>query len=238
MRKSRLVAIFLTVAVGVALGQQPRLRAADHADGPAASADPTADITDVFAWMSPDTNDVYLVMDLVRNASADALFSDQVQYVFHTSSRSAFGAAAGPETNVICEFNSLQLVQCWVGTDLYVKGFAKQTSGLSTDDGRLKVFAGPRNDPFFFNLTGFKETAKIVEGAASSLTFDAAGCPKLDAATSAVLVKQLASGVNGAPAKNDFGGFNVLSIAIAVDRTLLVKNGPILSVWASTNRKG
>src|SRR5262245_55955976 len=33
-------------------------RAADHADGPAAKADPSADITDVFAWMSPDAQRV------------------------------------------------------------------------------------------------------------------------------------------------------------------------------------
>src|SRR5215510_12115394 len=50
-------------------------RAADHADGPRASADPSADITDVFAWMSPDAGRLVLVMDLVRNATPTSRFS-------------------------------------------------------------------------------------------------------------------------------------------------------------------
>src|SRR5499427_2993316 len=67
-------------------------RSADHVDGPAASADPAADITDVFAWMSPDAKTMFLVMDLVRNATSASRFSDSVQYVFHTTSRASFGA--------------------------------------------------------------------------------------------------------------------------------------------------
>ena len=67
--------------------------AADHRDGPGVRADIAADINDVFAWMSPDAARVYLVMTVFPFATAEARFSDSVQYVFHTSSASAFGAA-------------------------------------------------------------------------------------------------------------------------------------------------
>src|SRR5262245_27962013 len=62
MRRTNLLITAVLVA-GMLCG---RAVAADHADGPRASADPSADITDVFAWMSPDAGRLNLVMDLVR----------------------------------------------------------------------------------------------------------------------------------------------------------------------------
>src|SRR5215468_3366564 len=64
---------------------------ADHRDGPGVRADISADINDVFAWMSADAARVYLVMTVFPFAPAEARFADSVQYVFHTSSASAFG---------------------------------------------------------------------------------------------------------------------------------------------------
>jgi hypothetical protein len=34
---------------------------------------------------------------------------------------------------------------------------------------------------------------------------------------------------------NDFNGFNVLAIVLEVDKSLVTKNGALLSVWGSTN---
>src|SRR5499427_9836534 len=204
-------------------------RSADHIDGPAASADPAADITDVFAWMSPDAQQVFLVMDLVRNATTASQFSNSVQYVFHTTSRPSFGVPPSPEVTLICTFNQAQIIQCWAGNEECVTGDANIVDGIVSDDGKLRVFAGLRNDPFFFNLAGFRETARIVAGAAASLQFDPAGCPLLDAATSAALVTQLRTAPGGGPAVNNFDRFNVLAIVIAIDKSLVTKNGPILS---------
>src|SRR5204863_2275662 len=100
MRKAWLIGIGVLAASWLL---QPAW-AADHADGPAAKADPSADITDVFAWMSPNASRVYLIMDLVRNATAASKFSDSVQYVFHTTSKATFGAAASMEVDIICVF--------------------------------------------------------------------------------------------------------------------------------------
>jgi hypothetical protein len=213
------------------------VRAADHSDGPRAAADPAADITDVFAWMSQDATRAYLVMDLVRNATPASRFSDSVQYVFHTTSKASFGAASSPEVDIICVFNRKQRIRCSVGNREHLQGDASNVNGIETRNGKLKVFAGLRDDPFFFNLAGFRQTARIVAGAASSLTFDAAGCPALDAATSAVLVDQLQTAPGGGPAVDNFARFNVLAIAISVDKSLLTRGGPILAVWGSTNRR-
>ena len=229
----RLSKLTLLAAGAVALGlfQRPPLRAADHADGPAATADPTSDIDDVYAWMSPDAADLNLVMTIGRNVPSTFLLSNKVQYVFHTTSRASFGATPGAEYNVICEVEVASQVRCWVGNDEYLGGDASNPLGIESKDGKVKVFAGVRNDPFFFNLQGLKNVEEIVGNAAPSLAFDAAGCPQVGAATSGVLVNVLKTG------KDDFLGFNAFALVVQVDKTLVTRNGPIMSVWASTHRK-
>ena len=227
---------FLVLALVMMLFLSQSSRSADHIDGPRASADPAADITDVFAWMSPDAQRVFLIMSLVRNATTASRFSNSVQYVFHTTSRPSFGAPPSPEITLICTFNQAQNIQCWAGNDEYVTGDASNTSGIVSDDGKFRVFAGLRNDPFFFNLAGFRATGRMVAEAAGGLQFDAAGCPLLDAATSAALVTQLSRAPGGGPAVNNFDKFNVLAIVIAIDKSIVTANGPILSFWGSTNR--
>jgi hypothetical protein len=208
---------------------------ADHMDGPAATADPTADITDVFAWTSADGKSLNLVMDVFPAATASARFSNTVQYVFHTSSHPAFGQAAAATEDMICTFDSAQKISCWAGSE-YVSGDASKTAGIASGSGKLRVFAGMRDDPFFFNLDGFKHAVATVKGAASSLTFDAAGCPALDSATSAALVNQLKTDPNGNAPQDHFKGLNVLAIVLQVDLSIVNKGGPVVSVWGSTNK--
>jgi hypothetical protein len=234
MRMSRWVAGL--VAMALAFGGQLGF-AADHIDGPQASADPAADITDAFAWMTPDASKVILVMDLTRNADVESKFSDSVQYVFHTTSSASFGGTPSADVPVICQFDPQQRVECWAGDESYVTGDASSLSGITSRDGKLRVFAGLRNDPFFFNLAGFRETARIVTGAAGSLTFDAAGCPAVDQATSTALVTQLQSAPGGGPAPDSFANFNVIAIVVEVDKSILTENGPILSVATATYRR-
>ena len=128
-------------------------------------------------------------------------------------------------------------MECWAGDQAYVTGDASSLSGITSSNGKLRVFTGLRNDPFFFNLAGFRETARIVTGAASSLTFDAAGCPAVDSATSTALVTQLQSAPGGGPAPDSFANFNVIAIVVEVDKSILTGNGPILSVATATYRR-
>jgi hypothetical protein len=206
-------------------------RAADHIDSPQAAVDPAADITDVFAWMSNDGSRVNLVMGIGRDVALTFLFSDQVHYVFHTSSKVGFLSTAKTDVDVICQFDAAQTIQCWAGNEEYVTGDASGTAGLSSGSGRMRVFAGVRNDPFFFNLNGFKAAAVAVENAASGLTFDAAGCPALDQSTAGALGSLLTTGVD------DFGGFNIGALVVSVDKSVLTRSGPILSVWGATHRR-
>jgi hypothetical protein len=221
------------MVVALAFGGQV-VRAADHIDGPQASADPSADITDAFAWMTPDASKVILVMDLTRNADLGSRFSDSVQYVFHTTSRASYGATPSADVPVICQFDPQQRVECWAGNQAFVTGDASSLSGIVSNNGKLRVFTGLRNDPFFFNLPGFRATARLVTAAAPSLTFDAAGCPAVDSATSSALVSQLQHAPDGGPPQDGFANFNVISIVIEVDKSILTANGPIVSVATAT----
>jgi len=234
LKRLRLVLSGLVVAT-TALLLGHHAQAADHLDGPAASADPHADITDLFAWMSSDQSKLNLVMDVFPNASANSQFSNSVQYVFHMTANATFGGSSNP-VDLICTFDTTQVISCWLGTQEYLHGDASTPSGITSADGRMRVFAGPRNDPFFFNIHGFHTAVATVRGAASSLTFDA-GCPLLDSATSAALVSQLSHDDDGGAPHDNFAGMNVLSLAIQLDKTLVAVNGsPLVSVWASTNR--
>ena len=234
MKKAHLIIGACVLTAGAVIGL--KLHAADHKDGPAVTADPAADITDVYAWMSADKSKVDLVMDVYPNAPAGTMFSDQVLYAFHLNSSATFGGTA-TSTNIICGFDTAQTITCWVGSGEMVTGNASVTTGITSASGKTKVFAGLRDDPFFFNLTGFKATAAAVATAAPTLTFDGTGCPALDATTASTLVAQLAHGTAGAAPANDFAGQNVQSIVIEVDTALVTPGGKFLGIWASTNQR-
>jgi hypothetical protein len=217
--------------------------AADHLDSPAEKANLAQDITDVYTWV--DSGNVVLIMNVNPGATAATKFSNAVQYVFHTASAAAYPQTSPKATDVICTFDTTQKISCWVGTADYVTGDASMPAGLTSTSGNVKVFAGLRDDPFFFNLGGFKDAEADVE-AATGLTADAAGCPQLNAATTMALDKDIAGSNHGAGPAVDFfapnastnPGYsgNVLSIVVSVKSSLLTSGGPIMSVWASTNK--
>lgn len=217
----------------------PRLaRSADHLDGADVKKDPTTDINDLYSFM--DGNNAVFALTVFPAAPADAKFSDKVQYVIHTTSSAKFG---DPETakDIICTFNATQQISCWLGaTDEFVSGDASVAAGIASADGKMKVYAGRRADPFFFSLDSFRDTVKTVQGAAGGLTFDDAGCPAVDAPTSGVLVNKLKNnpdaGQPATPAIDFFKNLNTLAIVVAVDKSLVTGGGPIVSSWASTNK--
>jgi len=232
------------LAVGVAalvaaLSAAPIARAADHRDGPAATAAPATDINDVYAWMATDAARVYLVMTVFPAATTASRFSDTAKYVFHLNSSAGYGMTQ-TETQIICTFDTAQVISCWVTrageTEAYVTGDASGEAGIMSDPAGLRVFAGLRDDPFFFNLDGFNATTAAVASAAAGLTFDAANCPDLDLTTASTLVAQLSTAPGGGPAQDFFGALNTLAIVVTVDKTLVTPGGAILGVWGSTNQ--
>ncbi len=214
-----------------------------------------ADIGDLYAWMTPDHLTVNLAMTVSPADDGTRHFDNSLQYAFHVVSHPGASAAAafgkpGTETNVICTFASDTSIQCWValGTQVidYVTGDPSVSGvGATSADGKIKVFAGTRSDPFYFNLGGFKEAVATTEAAGSAGQIgsaDAAGCPPLTGpqvmaldgmltTTPAVAESPCGSGVIDC-----FAGFNVKAIVLQVDESLLL-NGTdrLISVWGSTH---
>jgi hypothetical protein len=251
----------LVGAVAALATLSPTALAADHADGPQATSNFMLDITDLFTWTDATATKLNLVMDVTPNASkTSSLFSDMGQYVFNISSYPAYGVPLGAkavdQSQVICTFAGMtapQTVCCWLvvgtpgpnGTIMnpktvdYVTGSASATTGLVSQNGDFTVFTGPRQDPFFFNLAGFNQTIATVEQAASAspgLTFNSAGCPMLDTATSMLLVNELmTSDMQGDPAVDHFAGFDVISIVVQVKTSAVTSAGhTVVGVWAGT----
>jgi hypothetical protein len=222
-------------ALAVLVGVSSAL-AADHLDGPAVKTDASTDITDLYTFM--DGTSVAFVLNVNPLATLSAKFSTTAQYVIHTTSTDKFIGGATPKpVDIIATFDATGKIQLWVGTSEYVTGDPTQPDGLSSFDGKVLVFANVRDDPFFFNLDGFQAAQATVE-AATGLTTDAAGCPKLDTATQMLLAKQLSTDPTGegGPAKDFFAGKNVLSIILQIDKSLLTAGGPLVAAWASTNK--
>ena len=232
MRKSRAALASLAVLAGVAtvVGYSASALSADHQDAPGTMNAPTADINDVFSWM--DGNNVVFAMTVYPAAPTGAQFDDHVQYVFHTASGTAFGATT-KNVDIIATFDTTQKISLWVGTTEFVTGDASPTAGLESPDGEVKVFAGLRADPFFFNLDGFKAVTADV-AAATGLTANEAGCPALPMNTANALVAQLGESLDGGAPQNHFAALNGLAIVIELDKSLVTTGGPLMSVWAGT----
>ncbi|MEM9487901.1 MAG: DUF4331 family protein, partial [Myxococcota bacterium] len=125
-------------------------------------------------------------------------------------------------------------IACWVGDPndggAYVEGDPSAEAGLSNDAGNVTVFAGSRNDPFFFNAGGFlAAVAAVEEAAAGGLTLDGNGCPELAPAT--------AEALRGLLSDNPVDAFagNISALVIQVDKNLVNGGGDTLAVWASTH---
>jgi hypothetical protein len=214
-----------------------RAAAWEAADGEDTRLEVGADISDLYAWMSPDGARVNLVLDISQAGAAGGSFRSDLQYVFHTASRATPTGPEGPHpVTILCSFDDGQMISCWAG-GIYVNGDASQEAGLSSPSGRLRVFAGLRNDPFFMNKDGWDVFSDTVHrGNRAVYMWDAAGCPYFTPdRTQAVLNELKTSDERGSTGFDYYQSRDVQSIVLSIDKGLLTADGPILSVWASTN---
>ena len=185
--------------------------AADHIDAPAVtgpnSTSPANDITDIYAFQSPaDNNKMVFVLNtqglLSPTASASAAFSKNVMYEVNVDNTGdnvedlviqclvqngkmrVYGpvAVGTPGTASTVKTNGPV-------TEVAVTAYGA-TPAIANNNG-LVAFAGPRDDPFFFDLVRFKE---ILAGTQTGFR-----SPGVDA----------------------FAGTNVMSIVVEVPKTLL-----------------
>ena len=228
-----------TGAIAATLTMASSAMAADHRDAPGSTADPTTDINDVYTFTAG--TELIIAMTVFPVADDTSRFSDAVQYVLNVDTGLQFGETID-STKVICTFDDAQVASCYLGVPgepsvEYVTGDASVEGGITSKSGMFKVFAGLRADPFYFNLTGFQDAVATVVGAAAGLNFDIANCPNVNAATSAVLVDQLQSTMQGAgPAVDFFATLNTLAIVVSIDTSLFPADHTLASIWASTHQ--
>jgi len=240
MRKVLIGILGLAGVVAILLAGQSTIKAADHNDPPSLAGMNT-DIGDLYAWSQGDNLNMVMTF-------GTGTFSSDLQYVFHVESGPAYGMTMA-ETTILCQFDAAGAISCWVGDQdggedftSFVTGDASDPAGITSDAGDLTVFAGTRNDPFFFNLDGFRQVVTTVHAVAGGLVFNENSCPDLDVATAGALVGQLAQdddgdgNLGGPPATDDFALANAEALVVSVNKNLVNANGDILAVWSSVRR--
>jgi hypothetical protein len=216
------------LASAAALGVSGAARASDHFDSPAMTANPQADIGDIYAWTAPDGRHLNLVMTIVGHS-----FSDRLSYTFHVDSGRAFGRTTA-STTIVCRFPEPKVATCRVGGVDSAEGDASNTAGLESRNHRFRVFAGLRDDPFYNNVKGalgaYGAAAAAVKAGAP---VDKAGCANFDTATVGAIQDQWRH-TDGGPAQNLLANWTASAIVVSVDLDVVSKGGPILAVWGTT----
>ena len=188
------------------------LIAADHKDAPAVTGNAN-DITDVYAFQGQDTNNMVFVVNtqglLSPTATGAATFNENVMteinidntgdnvedLVIQAIKRGGKMYFFGPFAPSVTGVNSTINTQALAGNvDISVYG-GNAVVGTATNG--MKFFAGPRDDPFFFDLSRYN---LIIAGSAT--TFNN-------------------------PGTDTFAGTNVLATIIEVPKSLLGSSATI-----------
>jgi hypothetical protein len=194
--------------------------AADHADTPAVTGK-TTDITDVYAFQGQNTSNMAFVINnqglLTPGATAAAAFDNNTMIELNIDNN-----GDNVEDLVVqCVFNNGTMYvygpikPSTTGSKSVVEGNATLSVGVTpygqspviATQNSFMAFAGPRDDPFFFDLDQFK---KILAGTAT--------------------------GFNN-PGNDSFKGTNVMSIVLEFPKTLLGATNGKVNVWAEAKRK-
>ena len=196
----------------------------DHISGPRALADPIADITDVYAFPSPErAGHLVLVLNTLPFAQPTARFSDGLIYRFRLrpvtatpdGDRSPFAVSAD-ELTLDCVFSAPDRANGASGAEQ--EGTCLTPAGdniafrVGDEQGGsahgVRVFAGPRWDPFIMDAPAALKTI-----ATGKLAFTDPGSIFLD-------------------------GKNVLSLVLEVDCARLLSGVELVGVVAETLTRG
>src|SRR5436309_7241800 len=195
----------------------------DHISGPRALAEPIADITDVYAFPSPErSGQLVLVMNTLPFAQPSDLFSDGLVYRFRLRPLTP-GAASDPAPFTVaeeelvfdCVFSAptvdetksvAQEGTCFTPRGETVSFGLNDERGGSADG--VRVFAGPRWDPFIMDAPAALKTI-----ATGKLAFTDPGAIYLD-------------------------GKNILSLVVEIDCARLPGRAELFGVAAETLTRG
>jgi hypothetical protein len=218
--KSKKIIAALVLAVSISGGI---LWASDHIDAPAVKGQST-DITDLYAFTGANADNLVFVVNtqgLLAPASTGAAKFDAntliqinidrtgdnvedlvIQAIYDGTNMKFYGPVAPSSTGLKSRLEGDVTAQVAV-TD-YTAG----TPVVATGSNGIQVFAGPRDDPFFFDLDQYH-----------------------------AILAGTASGFNN-PGVDAFKGTNVLSVVVEVPKSLLgTPTGGSFNVWAQTKKK-
>lgn len=230
-----ITALGATALVAAAVQLQPQVvTAADHADAPLTEADVAADIADVYAWHT-DRGTVVMIMTFagLRAGGDDPVYDPDTLYTIHVDNTADPDEKAQFTDNDNDNESDIQIrvrfgqnnLEEWGVQFNGVPGADDETFDgyVQTEltNGSATVFAGDFEDPFFFDLQGFRDTRDAL----------------LDPADPADVL--FASFVTGAPV-DFFAGLNVMAIVVEVDAPTTVDGNAdnFLQIWATTGVRG
>ena len=241
-----IVALSALIAIAVLYGRP--VAGFDIQDSPTLVSRPGADISDVYLFPSPtNSNDVVAVMNvhpgLPAGTGTTTFFDPQVLYTMKFDTRySAEAISSRPNENLVIQFSmgavgsGTQQIFVYGPTTPNQTGTATTlvSGGLTTGTGlinqtfpagNLTVFAGVREDPFFFDLTQFYN---IIPDRNKGST--AASC------LPGVGTGSCPTGFNVA-GTDFFSNSNVLSIVVEMPKTVLSQgaSGSVVGFWATTS---
>jgi hypothetical protein len=236
-RKAKIL-LALAAAVAVPVAFVARVHGSDHADTPALAARPGADITDVFAFPDPaNAANVILAMDvhplITPGQISSVVLDPDVLYQFKIDNSGdhvedlviqVHAEGSSPATQRV--FFSTPVRPNETGTSNTLVG-STGTSGafnstFSPTTG-MTAFVGPREDPFFFDLSQF---FTIFPDRATPINGKAVSDPNVPKSTT-----WRAPGV----ATDFLAGYNVISIVVSVPKASLKGSGTgKINLWATT----
>ena len=251
------------LAVAMAVGNLTPVRASSHREAPSISNDPCADLTDVYAFVSPDkTDSTTLVMnvnpmELPAGGPNFHKFCDDVLYEFKIDNNgdavedltyqfrfnsvitnpktflyntNQVKSLDDPNLNVrqhyvvhmlkkgvrtnLTPTTPAQVAPANIGPRSTPNYDSLASSAIKDLSNGGKVFAGPRDDPFFADLGSI---------------FDLGGLRPLNEAHLIKLPKE--------EGKDYLAGFNVHSIVLQVPNAEITNGDPVVGIWATTSRR-
>jgi Domain of unknown function (DUF4331) len=250
------------LATGMAFSASSVANASSHREAPAISEDPVADLTDVYAFVSPDNaamttlvmnvnpfeapgggpnfhrfgDDVLYEFNIDNNGDAIANLKYQFRFKTTYSNPNTFlyntnqvTSLADPDLNVRQTYTVTEVKE-GVAKEIGAGAIAAPANVgprsmpnyraladaaiYPLENNSMKVFAGPRDDPFFADLGAI---------------FDLGGLRPLNQAHLIPLKKE--------PGRDYLAGANVHSIVLQVPSSRLVATDPVIGMWSTTSRR-
>jgi hypothetical protein len=221
--KAILVGLVAFLAFAVSLAPAPSTRAADHSEAPLVEGDREADIADVYAFLDPNDNSKLVIAftlvgfivpsELVNQGSfdPDARYRIELEETGDAKADRFIDITFSPRTSrttpqtatiVLPDGRTTVTAPTTVPTLAAVPNDPAITVDPATG---VAFFAGPVDDPFFFDIPGFNRFVASVQG----------GNPD---------PSQLQRG------RDSFAGYNDLGVAISVPVSLLNFSNDVIGV--------